>query len=1085
MSLKRGQNITSNTNLLPDIPFKKRKDSRLPATLSHDDDDNDHDKKLKKNRRAENSLNHFGEHVSQTHSLSTGSRGTFPTLADDDGDDDDDDDNTAYINPYLNFVRSNLIPQEGEGSCNLISPSVPKGSNHKSVTDINIAGQNLGAQDGLSASFNYLSYHKYWYLPDELCGKTSDFDKYPYVFGQTRNESGNECSKLSGDTSNAERNDSFGSSMTPISNNQSCASVSSEDGAAHTGLSSSSHKLLLKDDLIRKTLDHENSGISGDRPSSTHIKPDPIPSSSSKSCEGFFPQKYDLCLENGFKSLPPVGALGSGHLPLSSYHNVTVSPFGSQLASSLKICENELPPSSEFDIKTKPSRNQAGDFCSSLTLREHYGHPYSEFGTRSKPSWNQADVAPLSLKICKSEPVLMSECVPHTSSSLSPKLSESAPYSKYKYDVDSKMAEQKPGLSSTAKFTERGISPVFQWKNCGENETLHLPVSENSDSSEISRNVERFGGADSSLGNVVKYIESDATNMLTKKLWKFKHKLSRIIDSTPCSEIGTSREVGTISNQGPPCVYKGSQGNFEKKVGENVPVVGHQYQGRETSIKEENSVVGNTELPSRANSYILKDFGIMPLKSKGVRNVADFHAAVIQDVNADGRKCSKEDAAVCIDNAESLNGEQNRCGNSDHEETILVVSDDSDDDTITIYDVNDGCEETDDDDDDDDDDIEIVKCLSKSSVGKVDFSAQRKALDFTKSQARYKNHELKYKNMLAHPFEVGNLLNFSKSVEKPNLSSSSNGSSDFRDKQRGDKQRLWQKSVPEACGGSSDSSMNASGFQTAKLCLDLRHPAPAHAPQVLQRRPYDLSRSTVISGTAIPSSLSPLRSIGELTSSKMFSPFGGSNFPYTGIPLDLVSHLEYPSSLYPTISESTSCLRAKKHSCDTNLVPASSVCVTNVWNPPVPNSASAVLPTSSPESVLNIVPNSLEMSVGPGEQEDRSVPLTDVSQLFSALDTPLEMPGASYNVQEGKEVVKKQQNTVEDKTETAQRNSRLEWECAICLETVSSKRGISATMCGHVYCTPCIVEVVCKKKECPTCRRTLDSTQVHPLFISG
>jgi hypothetical protein len=125
------------------------------------------------------------------------------------------------------------------------------------------------------------------------------------------------------------------------------------------------------------------------------------------------------------------------------------------------------------------------------------------------------------------------------------------------------------------------------------------------------------------------------------------------------------------------------------------------------------------------------------------------------------------------------------------------------------------------------------------------------------------------------------------------------------------------------------------------------------------------------------------------------------------------------------------------------------------------------------------------MSVEPGDQEERSVPLTGASQLMSALGTPLEMPGASCNVQEGKEFVKKQQNTVEDKTETGQRSSRLEWECAICLETVSSKRGISATMCGHVYCTPCIAEVVCKKKECPTCRRTLDSTQVHPLFISG
>jgi hypothetical protein len=1082
MSLKRGQNVTSNTNLLPDIPFKKRKDSRLHPALSRDDDNNDHDEKHKKNKRAENSMNRFGELVSRAHSLSTGCHGTFSTLDDDDGDDDDDDDdNTVYINPYLNLVRSNVIPQEGEGSYNLISPFVPKGSNHKSVTDVNVAGHNVEAQNDLSSSLNYFN------LPDyELCGLTSFFDKYPNVFGRTKDESGNECYKISQDTSNGERSDNFVSLLTPKANNESRASVSSEDGAAQAGLSSAPHKLLLKGDIIGKTVDHENSGISGDMTSSMHIQHDPLPSSSSKSCEGMFPLKYGLHSENGLKSLPPVGALGNGHLP------DTLFPFKSHLAYALKIHGIELPASSEFDTKMKPLRSEAGDSSSSSTLHEHYRHPNSEFGTRWKLSGNQADAVPLSLKICKSEPVMMSECVARTSSSLSPKLPESEPYSMYKYDVDPKMAEKKSGSSSTVKYTERGISPVFHWNNYRENETLHLPVSENSESSEISRNVERSGGADSSCRNEVKSIASDPANMLTKKLWKFKRELPRVIESTPSSEIGTAREVSTKSMQGPLWVYKGLQRNSDKKVGENVPVVGHQYRGRETAIKEENCAIGNTESPSRANGCTLKDSGIMPLKSKGVRNVADYHCVVIQDVNTDGRKCSEEGAAVFIGDTGSLNGEQNKCGSSDREETILVVSDDSDDDTIPVYDVIDGCEESDDDDDDgDNDDIEIVKCLSKSSVGKIDLSAQRKALDFTKSQARYKNRELKYKSMLAHPFAVGSLLNFSKSVEKPNPSSSANGASNFRDKLRGDKQLFWQKSLPEACG-TSDSSMNASRCQPARLCLDLRHPAPAHVPQVLQCGAYDLSRSTMISGTAISPSQSPVRGFGELTRKKMFSQFGGSNFPYTGVALDLLSPLQRPSSLnlpFRMRSESTSSPWAKKHSCDTNLVPTRSECETSTWNSLVSNSASADLAASSPTSVLNIVPNSLEisleMSVEPGDQEERSVPLTGTSQLMPVLDTSLEMPGASYNVLEGKEIVKKQQNTVEGKTERAQRSSRLEWECAICLETVSSKRGISATMCGHVYCTPCIVEVVYKKKECPTCRRTLDITQVHPLFISG
>ena len=1073
MSLKRDQSVACNTNLLPDIPFKKRKDSRLHAASSHDDDDddNDHDKKHKKNTRAENTSSHFGERVSQAYSLSTGSRGTLSTLDHDEDDDDDDDDNTAYINPYLNHVRSNVIPQEGEGSCNLTSLLVPKESNHVSVSDVNVTGQNPRAQVGMSSS------HKYTLnLPNELCGITSDFDEYPYVFSQTRNESGNVCSEVSGNTFNGEGNDSFISSLMPTASNQSCAPVLKEDSAAHTGLSSASHKLLLNGDLMRKNVADDISDISGDRNASVHTKPDPIPSSSLKLCEDFFPLKYDLCSENVFLLLSPVGTLGSGHLTASGYcNNTLVSPFKSQLPSSMKFYENELSANSKLGVKPKSSSHEADDLSSSITMRENYRHPYSEFSSPWKLSGNQADTLPLSLKTCKSEPVLTSNCVAHTSSSSSLKLPENEPYSSYKCDADSKLAEQKSGSSSTVKFTERGVSPVFQWKNRREHETPHLPVSKNSDSSKIFRNVERFSGANSSLRN-----DPDSVNVVTTKLWKFKRDLPHTIEGTQCSENGTTREVNTISKQGPPYVYKGSQGNFEQKVGEDSLVVGRQCQGRETNTKEERCAVGDTELSSRANSCILKGSGITSFKRKRIRNVADHHCSVIQDVNTDGRKCSADDTAVCIDDTQSLNGEQKKCGNSDHEETILV-SDDSDDDTITIYDVNDGFEET-------DDDIEILKCLSKSGVGKMDFSVQQKALDFT-SEARYKIEERKYKNMLAHPFEISNVLNFSKSPVKPTLSSSSNGASNFMDKQRGDEQLLWKKSVPEACGGSSDSAVNASRFQPAKLCLDMHHPTPAHTPQVLQCGAYDLSRSTVIPGTAVPSTLSPVRSIGELTRGKMFSQFGGSNFPYAGRPLDLVfSPLEYPSSLnlpFPSSSESNSSQWAKKHGCDTNFVPTRRECETSVWNPPVPNSASGDLAASRPESILSIVPNSLEMSFEPADQEEHSVPLTGVSQPMPVLDTSLETPGASDNMQESKEIVKQQPNIVEDKTETAQRSSRLEWECAICLETISSKRGISATMCGHVYCTPCITEVVCKKKECPTCRRTLDSTQVHPLFISG
>ena len=62
---------------------------------------------------------------------------------------------------------------------------------------------------------------------------------------------------------------------------------------------------------------------------------------------------------------------------------------------------------------------------------------------------------------------------------------------------------------------------------------------------------------------------------------------------------------------------------------------------------------------------------------------------------------------------------------------------------------------------------------------------------------------------------------------------------------------------------------------------------------------------------------------------------------------------------------------------------------------------------------------------------------------------------------------------------------RPELECAICLESMMGQRGISSTVCGHVYCTACIEEVIEKKQECPTCRTPLNSSQVHKVFLFG
>ena len=455
-----------------------------------------------------------------------------------------------------------------------------------------------------------------------------------------------------------------------------------------------------------------------------------------------------------------------------------------------------------------------------------------------------------------------------------------------------------------------------------------------------------------------------------------------------------------------------------------------------------------------------------------------------QGVNAGVRNFS-DNTVVYVNEIQILNDEWKRCGNTDHEETILV-SDDSDDDVVTVYDDKDGFEANDD--DDGGGDIEIVKCLSKSSVQKMDFSVQQKALDRTESHAGYRNFERKDKNKLPHTFGISNVSSF-KSLLKPKQSYNSDDAGSSMDKQRGDEWPFLCTSVPEACGGSSDSGINASQCQAAKSsCLDMHRPAPAHVQQMLQCDVYDLSRSTVTRSETDPSSLSLVRNICELPRKKMFTPRGGSKFPYTRRQLNLIPPLEYAPSLdvpFPMSSESTSSQSHKQRGCDMNLVPTPNEFGASVQNPSVPNSSSGNFVACSPESILNIVPNSLQMSVEPGNQEEHSLPSKGVLQLLPVFDAALATPGATHSVQEGKGVMKQQQNTVENKTETAQINSKPEWECAVCLEMLSSKRGISATMCGHVYCTPCLTEVMYKKKECPTCRQTLDSTQVHPLFISG
>ncbi|XP_055324449.1 uncharacterized protein LOC129579013 isoform X2 [Sitodiplosis mosellana] len=55
-------------------------------------------------------------------------------------------------------------------------------------------------------------------------------------------------------------------------------------------------------------------------------------------------------------------------------------------------------------------------------------------------------------------------------------------------------------------------------------------------------------------------------------------------------------------------------------------------------------------------------------------------------------------------------------------------------------------------------------------------------------------------------------------------------------------------------------------------------------------------------------------------------------------------------------------------------------------------------------------------------------------------------------------------------------------KCPICLETFGFDKVLS-TMCGHLYCEPCIKNVIKIRKKCPMCNRGLKPNQVHRIFL--
>ncbi|CAI5711354.1 unnamed protein product [Hyaloperonospora brassicae] len=67
------------------------------------------------------------------------------------------------------------------------------------------------------------------------------------------------------------------------------------------------------------------------------------------------------------------------------------------------------------------------------------------------------------------------------------------------------------------------------------------------------------------------------------------------------------------------------------------------------------------------------------------------------------------------------------------------------------------------------------------------------------------------------------------------------------------------------------------------------------------------------------------------------------------------------------------------------------------------------------------------------------------------------------------------------KTESAD-NKKLLFECNICLDTVSCP---VVTLCGHLYCWPCLYQWMHNHSECPVCKAGISEENVIPVYARG
>ncbi|TMW57603.1 hypothetical protein Poli38472_003528 [Pythium oligandrum] len=67
-------------------------------------------------------------------------------------------------------------------------------------------------------------------------------------------------------------------------------------------------------------------------------------------------------------------------------------------------------------------------------------------------------------------------------------------------------------------------------------------------------------------------------------------------------------------------------------------------------------------------------------------------------------------------------------------------------------------------------------------------------------------------------------------------------------------------------------------------------------------------------------------------------------------------------------------------------------------------------------------------------------------------------------------------------SQSAPKPPGLSFECNICLDAVSSP---VVTLCGHLYCWPCLYQWMAQHSECPVCKAGISEDNVIPVYSRG